>query len=357
MSAVSRRMFLRASALAGGGALFSFGWVSDALARQAAGAAAQAGFRPSGFVRVDADGTITVWSKNPDMGQGVKTALPMILADEMDADWAHVRSIDAELDRAKFGGQGSGGSDSIRAEWDLYRNAGAAAREMLAGTAADEWGVARETCRTEKSAVVHTGSNRRLAYGELAARAATRPVPEKPAWKPVSAFTLMGTRVGGVDNEAIVTGRPLYGIDTRLKGMRFAAIAKCPVFGGRPARVDDSASRQVPGVLDVVRIDGHANPTYLLPGVAVVADSTWAAFKGRDALRIEWDEGPDREESSGSLSRQFAEPGRWQRHRGQARRRRDRSPRQRRARRRGVLRVAVPRPRDDGAGELHGGRA
>jgi isoquinoline 1-oxidoreductase beta subunit len=159
------------------------------------------------------------------MGQGVKTALPMILADEMDAEWAHVTSIDAELDRAKFGGQGSGGSDSIRAEWDLYRNAGAAAREMLAGAAAEQWRVPREACRTEKSAVVHAGSNRRLTYGQLAAHAAARPVPEKPAWKSVSAFTLMGTRVGGVDNEAIVAGRPLYGIDTRLKGMRFSAIA------------------------------------------------------------------------------------------------------------------------------------
>jgi isoquinoline 1-oxidoreductase beta subunit len=132
-------------------------------------------------------------------------------------------------------------------------------------------------------------------------------VPEKAPWKPVSAFTLMGTRVGGVDNEAIVSGRPLYGIDTRLPGMRYAAIAKCPVFGGRPARVDDTAARQVPGVRDIVRIPGHVNPTFLQPGVAVVADSTWAAFKGRDALGIDWDEGAFRDESSASLSRQFAD--------------------------------------------------
>ncbi|HTM31054.1 MAG TPA: molybdopterin cofactor-binding domain-containing protein [Vicinamibacterales bacterium] len=308
MSAVSRRMFLRASTLAGGGALFSFGWIADALAVQAdPGAPASAGFRPNGFVRIDADGAITIWSKNPDMGQGVKTALPMILADEMDADWARIKVIDAELDRAKFGGQGSGGSDSIRSEWDLYRNAGAAAREMLASAAAEQWGVPRDACRTEQSAVIHSGSNRRLSYGQLAASAATRAVPDKPAWKQVSAFTLMGTRVGGVDNDAIVSGRPLYGIDTRLGGMRFAAISKCPVFGGRPARVDERAARQVPGVLDVVRIDGHANPTFLQPGVAVVAESTWAAFKGRDALELEWDEGPYRDESSASLSRQFTE--------------------------------------------------
>jgi isoquinoline 1-oxidoreductase beta subunit len=302
MSRVSRRMFLRTTAIAGGGVLFSFGWRADPVGAQAAGA-----FQPNGFVRVDADGTVTIWSKNPDMGQGVKTALPMILADEMDADWSRVRALDAELSRAKFGGQGSGGSDSIRAEWDLYRNAGAAAREMLAGAAADTWGVPRDTCRTESGFVIHAASNRRLAYGELAGRAVTRPVPDKPAWKPVTAFTLMGTRVGGVDNGAIVTGRPLYGIDTRVPGMRYAAVAKCPVFGGKPARVDDSAARQVPGVRDVVPIAGHANPTLLQPGVAVVADSTWAAFRGRDALRVEWDEGPYRDESSATLSRQFAD--------------------------------------------------
>jgi isoquinoline 1-oxidoreductase subunit beta len=302
LSGVSRRMFLRTTAVAGSGVLFSFGWHVDVAGAQAAGT-----FQPNGFVRLDADGTVTIWSKNPDMGQGVKTALPMILAEEMDADWSRVRALDAELSRAKFGGQGSGGSDSIRAEWDLYRDAGALAREMLAGAAADTWGVPRDSCRTERGTVIHAASNRRLAYGELAGRAAIRPVPDKAPWKPVTAFTLLGTRVGGVDNGAIVTGRPLYGIDTRHPGMRYAAVAKCPVFGGKPARVDDSAARQVRGVRDVVPIAGHANPTFLQPGVAVVADSTWAAFRGRDALRVEWDEGPYRDESSATLSRQFAD--------------------------------------------------
>jgi isoquinoline 1-oxidoreductase beta subunit len=302
MNGVSRRVFLRTCALAGGGVLFAFGWQPELAWAQSA-----ASLQPNGFVRLDADGTITIWSKNPDMGQGVKTALPMILAEEMDADWTRVRALDAELSRAKFGGQGSGGSDSIRAEWDLYRNAGAAAREMLASAAADTWGVSRDSCRTERSEVIHPPTNRRLGYGALAARAATRPVPEKAPWKPASAFTLMGTRVGGVDNTAIVTGQPLYGIDTRVPGMKFAAIAKCPVFGGRPARVDDTAARQVPGVRDVVRIGGYSNPTFLQPGVAVVADSTWAAFKGRDALGIDWDEGPFRQESSATLTKQFAD--------------------------------------------------
>jgi isoquinoline 1-oxidoreductase beta subunit len=180
---VSRRLFLRATSLAGGGMLLSFGWPTTMEAQSAGAMSAGAGppgaaFQPNGFVRLDVDGTITIWSKNPDMGQGVKTALPMILAEEMDADWAAVHARDAELDRETFGGQGSGGSDSIRAEWDLYRNAGAAAREMLAGAAADAWGVPRDACRTEHSRVLHDATGRSFTDGELAGRAATRPVPE-----------------------------------------------------------------------------------------------------------------------------------------------------------------------------------
>lgn len=298
-AAVTRRTFLRASTTATGGFLLSFAWAPPV-------AFARAPLHPNGYVRIDADGRITIWSKNPDMGQGVKTALPMVLVEELDADWAAVTVLDAPLDRAKYGGQGSGGSDSIRAEWDLYRHAGAAAREMLAEAAAETWGVARTECRTERGAVVHGPSSRRLTYGALAERAAARPVPAKAPWKPVERFTFLGTRVGGIDNPQIVTGRPLYGVDVRVPGMRFAAIAKSPVFGGRPARVDERAARAVLGVVTIVTIPGHANPTFCQPGVAVVAENTWAAFKGREALRIDWDSGPFADESSASLSSQFA---------------------------------------------------
>jgi isoquinoline 1-oxidoreductase subunit beta len=299
--ALSRRMFLRASTVAGGAFLLAFDWAADASAQ------ITPSLHPNGYVRVDPDGRITIWSKNPDMGQGVKTALPMVLAEEMDADWAMVAALDAPLDREKYGGQGSGGSDSIRAEWDLYRNAGAAAREMLAAAAAAQWSVPRSDVRTELSAAIHTATGRRLTYGELASRASALAVPTKAAWKPTASFTLLGTRVGGIDNPAIVTGRPLYGIDVRRTGLRFAAIAKCPVFGGRPARIDDRAARAVAGVRDVVTIPGHANPTFCQPGVAVVADTTWAAFRGRDALVVEWDEGAYRDESTTTLSAQFAD--------------------------------------------------
>lgn len=304
--ALSRRSFLRASALAGGGLLVSFGWDDAVLAQGAVTPGVAGALQPNGYVRLDADGAITIWSKNPDMGQGVKTALPMVLAEEMDADWARVRALDAPLDRAKFGGQGSGGSGSMRDEWDLYRNAGAAAREMLAVAAAEAWRVPRGEVRTERSRVLHAPSGRTIDYGALAAAAARQPVPKTPAWKAPADFTLLGTRVPGVDTAKITHGEPLYGIDVRLPGMRFAAIAKCPVFNGRVAAVDDSAALRVPGVRQVVRIDGHANPTWLMPGVAVVADTTYAAFKGRDALRVQWDEGEFAAESSAALSAQFA---------------------------------------------------
>jgi isoquinoline 1-oxidoreductase subunit beta len=300
---VSRRSFLHTTAVAGGGLLLSFGWQAPAPAQTAASAS----LRPNGYVRLDPNGQITVWSKNPDMGQGVKTAFAMILAEEMDADWSRVQVLDAELNRSLFGGQGSGGSGSMRDEWDLYRNAGAAIREMLAETAAEGWRVPRAECRTERGRVLHAATNRAQDFGDLASAASTRTAPAKPAWKPASAFTLLGTRVPGVDNPQIVTGRPLYGIDVRLPNMKFAAIAKCPVFGGRVARVDDAAALKVPGVRQVVRIAGHDNPTFLLPGVAVVADSTWAAFKGRDALQVQWDEGPYKDETTTTLSAQFAE--------------------------------------------------
>ena len=305
---LSRRSFLHTTALASGGLLLSFGWQAPALAQPAASAS----LRPNGYVRLDPNGQITVWSKNPDMGQGVKTAFAMILAEEMDADWSRVQVLDAELNRALFGGQGSGGSGSMRDEWDLYRNAGAAIREMLADTAAEAWRVPRAECRTERGRVLHAATNRAQNFGDLATAASTRTAPAKPAWKPTSAFTLLGTRVPGVDNPQIVTGRPLYGIDVRLPNMKFAAIAKCPVFGGRVARVDDAAALKVPGVRQVVRIAGHDNPTFLMPGVAVVADSTWAAFKGRDALQVQWDEGPYKDESTTTLSAQFAELARAQ---------------------------------------------
>ena len=171
------------------------------------------------------------------MGQGVKTAFAMILAEEMDADWSRVQVLDAELNRALFGGQGSGGSGSMRDEWDLTETRARRFARCWPTPPPNHWRVPRAECRTERGRVLHAATNRAQNFGDLATAASTRTAPAKPAWKPTSAFTSLGTRVPGVDNPQIVTGRPLYGIDVRLPNMKFAAIAKCPVFGGRVARV------------------------------------------------------------------------------------------------------------------------
>ena len=185
------------------------------------------------------------------------------------------------------------------------RRIGATARACLVAAAAAEWNVPASECDTSAHAVRHPASGREARYGSLAARAATLTVPRDVPLKDPSRYRLIGTRVNGTDNHKVVTGQPLFGIDVRLPNMKFAAVAKCPVFNGRPLKIDATKARQVPGVRDIVEINGLDNPTFLMPGVAVVADSTWAAFKGRDALVVQWDEGPYAGESNASLTDQF----------------------------------------------------
>ena len=258
---------------------------------------------PIHYVQIDPDDRVLIWSAQPEMGEGTKTSLPMLIAEELDADWTKVRIDDAPLDR-KYGGQGVGGSDAIRSDWDALRRIGATARACLVAAAAADWNVPASECDTSAHTVRHANSGRDARYGSLAARAATLTVPRDVALKDPSRYRLIGTRVSGADNHKVVTGQPLFGIDVRLPNMKFAAVAKCPVFNGRPLKIDATKARQIPGVRDIVEINGLDNPTQLMPGVAVVADSTWAAFKGRDALIVQWDEGPYAGESSASLTDQ-----------------------------------------------------
>ncbi|MGE0042293.1 MAG: molybdopterin cofactor-binding domain-containing protein [Vicinamibacterales bacterium] len=303
-TALDRRSFIRVSLAASGGLLVALHWSP----RAAGATGSQDGaFQPSAYVRIDPDDTVTIWSAQPDMGEGTKTSLPMLVADELDADWARVVIELAPLDRDKYGGQGSGGSDAIRYDWDRLRRVGAVARWLLVQAAAAAWGVTPEACETAAGTVTATGG-RRATYGSLAARAAALPVPDGDVpMKDPSRYTLIGSRVANVDNAAIVRGDRLFGLDVKLPGMKYAAVAKSPVFNGRPVRIDDRAARAVPGVVDVVEIHGLENPTFLMPGVAVVADSTWAAFKGREALEVEWAGGRHAGESSDTLRAQFLE--------------------------------------------------
>ena len=296
---VDRRTFLKVAGTAAGGLMVGY-YVT-------AGRRPQTGvFAPNGYVRVNADGTVTLWAKNPEMGQGTKTSLPMMIADELDVDWSLVRVEQGDLAPDLFGGQGSGGSDATPSDGPIGQRAGAVARALLVAAAAATWRVDPAACDTARGIVHHRESGRSLSYGQLASVAATLPLPaHAPPLKAIDRHTIIGTRIRGVDVPRIVVGEPIYGLDVRAPGMLVAMIEKCPVHFGRPASVDASAALAVPGVRRVVTIEGHRNPTYLRPGVAVIADSTWAAMKGREALRVQWDEGAGREESTATLAAQF----------------------------------------------------
>jgi isoquinoline 1-oxidoreductase beta subunit len=259
---------------------------------------------PGHYIQIDPDDRVLIWCAQPEMGEGTKTSLPMLVAEELDADWSLVRIEFSTTDR-KYGGQGVGGSDAIRSDWDNLRQIGATARALLVAAAASQWNVPAAECDTSAHRVRHSASGREARYGSLAARAAMLTVPRNVPVKDPSRYRLIGTRVNGTDNRKFVTGQPLFGIDVRLPNMKFAAILKCPVFNGRPVTIDDTKAKQVPGVRSIVQIKGIDNPTQLMSGVAVVADSTWAAFKGREALVVQWDEGPYANESNATLTDQF----------------------------------------------------
>jgi isoquinoline 1-oxidoreductase beta subunit len=301
---IDRRSFLKIGATVAGGLVVDY-YAVDFLGNSGRVAASES-FRPNGYVRIDPDGTVTLWAKNPDMGQGVKTSLPMMIAEELDVEWARVTVEQGDLNRAWYGGQGAGGSDGTPSDGPLGQRAGAIARAMLIAAAAQAWKVDPSQCETERGVVHHRASRRSITYGELTAAAAALPAPkEAPPLKDVARHTIVGKPIRGVDTPRIVVGAPIYGLDVHVPGMLYAVVEKCPVHGGKPARVDSSAALAVPGVRRVVTIAGHANPTYLKPGVAVVGESTWAAMKGREALRVEWDEGSGASESSAALTSQF----------------------------------------------------
>jgi isoquinoline 1-oxidoreductase beta subunit len=234
-------------------------------------------FEPNKWVRIDADGRVTIVAAKSEMGQGVRTSLPMIVAEELGADWTRVTVQHAEPGSA-FPDMRTSGSGSVSGSWRALRLAAAAAREMLVAAAASRWGIDAGTCVTELGAVVHTATGRRIEFGSLVDAASRLPVPAELRLKDTTQFNLLGTRVARVDSHAIVTGRATFGLDVHVPGMRYAAIARPPAHGGRIARWSAEKARAISGVLDVVEVS---------TGVAVVASNTWAAFRGRDALEIE----------------------------------------------------------------------
>ena len=274
-STISRKHFLKVSALSAGGMLLSFSFLNDAFAAQPADDTI---FAPNAFIKIGSDGTISVMAPNPEIGQGVKTSLPMIIAEELCVDWKKVQVEQAPLD-SKYGDQTAGGSGAIRGRFAALRTVGATAREMLVEAAAITWKVLREECTAEDGYVVHKASGKKLPYSTLASKAASLDIPSKPVLKNRKDFKLIGTRIHDVDAHKITTGQALYGIDTRREGMLFAMVARPPAYGKTLGSVDDTAARKVNGVKDVIKLKNS---------VAVLATSTWAAKKGRDALVIEW---------------------------------------------------------------------
>jgi isoquinoline 1-oxidoreductase subunit beta len=290
---VDRRTFLKFTGLAGGGLMLgiTFGCSREEPTAVAPETPDGVTFAPNAFVQISSEG-IVIFAPNPEIGQGVKTTLPMLVAEELDAAWSDVTVVQSDIDAARYDRQVAGGSRSVPFWWQPMREAGAVARQMLVSAAALRWEVDPAECETRDSVVIHRPTGRRLSYLELAAAAAELPVPD-PENVPLKAraeFRLLGSRVGGVDNERIVTGEPLFGIDKRLPELRYATYVKCPAKGGRVRDANLDAIRRLPGVLDVFVLEGNDNPAELSPGVAIVAADTWSSFRARQSLEVDWDE-------------------------------------------------------------------
>jgi len=290
---IDRRGFIRLAALGSGClglALLLDG--SPLLAEDKSKPAGPANFVPNAYLRIAADGSVTILSKNPELGQGIKTALPMVIAEELCADWNRVKVEQAPFDPAAYGWQGAGGSTGVPSNYDTMRRAGAVARTMLISAAAAELGAAEGECRAEAGEVIHDISGRRLGFGELAGKAALLPMPDPKSvtFKKRSELTLLGRRVQAVDSREIVTGALRYGADTTVPGMLYAAIVRAPAFGASVSKVDEKAALALPGVVRLIIIKGNGRDEELNDAVAVLARTAGQALAAADQVQVEWDE-------------------------------------------------------------------
>jgi isoquinoline 1-oxidoreductase subunit beta len=285
MSPLSRREFVGAGIGAAAGLVIGFYLPHKGESRKDS-------FSPNAYLRITPDNKITIVVARSEMGQGVRTALPMILAEELEADWKQIE-IEQAGASTLYGDQTTGGSASIRTTWDPMRKAGASAREMLISAAALTWGVSRSSCTADSGHIKHAASNRSLSYGELVGKASTLPIPNDVTLKQSKDYKIVGQRLPRVDSLAKVKGEAIYGIDFRMPGMKYAVLARCPLIAGKVSGIDDKESKKIPGVSYVGKIGDSA--------VAVVADSVWSAMEGRRVLNVSWDEGPHKDLNSAAI--------------------------------------------------------
>ncbi len=305
---MDRRSFLRVSGLAGGGLLVGL-YLRGGTRALAAMEPTAAEFEPNAFIRITPDNVVTIIAKNPEIGQGVKTSMPMLIAEELEVDWKSIKIEQALSDPKKYGAQFAGGSMATPLNWDELRRVGAAGRQMLVSAAAQIWNVPESECYASSGAVHHRPSGRQLTYGQLAVKASTLPAPDLKSvmLKDPKDYKIIGQPISGVDNPAIVTGKPLFGIDVQVPGMLHAVFEKCPVFGGKVASANLDRIKALPGVRHAFVVDGGNDLSGLLGGVAIVADTWWAARTARQQLRVTWDEGPAAAQSSEGFARRAAE--------------------------------------------------
>ncbi|MGB3798278.1 MAG: molybdopterin cofactor-binding domain-containing protein, partial [Lewinella sp.] len=299
----NRRSFLKLTAATGGGLMLGFSYLTSCRNEKTAEATPELVMPEewvavNAFLKIGENGVVTIMSPNPEIGQNVKTAMPMIVAEELDVDWNNVVVEQAPLDTENFERQIAGGSQSIRHGWEPLRKTGATARYLLMAAAAQQWEVDMADLRTENGVVYHDGSDRSLGYGELASVAATLPLPEEVTLKDPKDFRIIGNAKKNVDAKKIVTGQPLYGLDLQREGMKYAAILHPPAFGQALKSVDDTAAKALPGIHSVVVIDAAPEGVELqwsdvnaFPKlVAVVGDNPWTVMQARKALNVEWEE-------------------------------------------------------------------
>ena len=307
---LSRRSFLRVSAMAGGGLMVvaHLDPMAELLAQAPPGFVPPV-FLATAFVKIQPDGKVIIVSKNPEIGQGIKNELPMIIADELDVDWKDVTLEQADLDPTKYGGQVAGGSTATPTNWNPCRQVGATIRQMLVTAAAQQWNVPAAECTTASGRITHAKTNKSIGYGEVASKAATLPVPEMASvpLKDPKDYKIIGKPLRGYDTVAVTTGKPVFSIDFTVPGMLWAVFEKCPVYGGKVASANLDVIKAQPGVKHAFVVEGGSDLAALVGGVAIVADSWWQAQSARQKLQVTWNEGATASQSSEGFAKRAQE--------------------------------------------------